>query len=356
MFVGAQDVLASAEGAYQHEQRGLRQVEVGQHRLDHFEFETYFRIWVDEKVGRCRAGDDCSFADANGVFERADRCGADSDYSAASAEGVINGGGGAGRDGIRLGVEFVILDALDPDWLEGSQADVQRDVDSLDVALTDSVEALGCEVKTRSGGCHRSALLGIDGLVALAIAEGIRTSDVGWERDVANAIENSEEIFHARRGLEANVALAESGAGHNLGLQFILIAEEEAFADSDFAPGTNQALPIVGIGAKLAGQKNFDAAVEEITGCRISRAKRLRADAFAAAEEPGGKDAGVVENEEIAGLQQLREVAKQLVEIATAGSLEVQHAGAIACREGFLGDEFVGKVEVEIGNPHGFRL
>ena len=151
VFVGAEDVLASTEGAYQHEQGGLRQVEVGQHRFDHFKFEAYFMIWVDEKVGRGGAGDDCSFADANGMFERANRCGADGDYSAAGAEREIDGRGGAYRNGIRLGVEFVILDAIDPDRLESSQADVQRDIGSLDAALTNSVENLRSEMETGGG-------------------------------------------------------------------------------------------------------------------------------------------------------------------------------------------------------------
>jgi len=40
VFIGCQDVLASAEGAYQHQQSGLRQVEVRKHRFDYFKFET----------------------------------------------------------------------------------------------------------------------------------------------------------------------------------------------------------------------------------------------------------------------------------------------------------------------------
>jgi hypothetical protein len=34
----------------------------------------------------------------------------------------------------------------------------------------------------------------------------------------------------------------------------------------------------------------------------------------------------------------------------------VQHAGVVTGGEGLLGDEFGGKMEVEIGNPHGVRL
>ncbi len=78
--------------------------------------------------------------------------------------------------------------------------------------------------------------------------------------------------------------------------------------------------------------------------------------AFAAAIKPGRKDAGVVEDDEIAGLQKVREFAEQTIRIAAAGALQVQHAGAVTGGEWLLGDEFAGKVEIEIGNPHGVRL
>jgi hypothetical protein len=192
-------------------------------------------------------------------------------------------------------------------------------------------------------------------LIALAIADRIRAGDVGRERDVADAIERGEEIIFIP-GLKADVAFAELSAREDLGLQFILIAEEEAFADSNFAAGANQALPIVGIGGELAGQKNFDAAAKEIAGGRIAFANRLGMSAFAPAIQPGWKHAGIVEDDEIAGLQKVGEFTKQGVRIAAAGSLQAQHAGAVAGGEGLLGDEFDGKVEVEIGDLHGVRL
>ena len=42
--------------------------------------------------------------------------------------------------------------------------------------------------------------------------------------------------------------------------------------------------------------------------------------------------------------------------MVAAGALQVQHAGAVAGGEGFLGDEFAGKQEVEVRNQHAFRL
>ena len=152
------------------------------------------------------------------------------------------------------------------------------------------------------------------------------------------------------------MALAEFRAGQDLGLQFVMLAEEQAFADADLASGTNQAFPIVGLGGELARQQNFDAAVEEITRRGIARADRLSASAFATAIEAGGKDASVVEDDQIAGPQQVGKVAEQAVGLLAAGSLQMQHAGSVAGGERFLGNEFVGKMEVEVGNQHGCQI
>lgn len=96
--------------------------------------------------------------------------------------------------------------------------------------------------------------------------------------------------------------------------------------------------------------------MEEVARGRIVRADRLGARALAAAVETRWKDASVVEDDEIAGTQEVGEVMEQAVGKMAAGSLQVQHAGGIAGSEGILGDEFVGKMEVEVRNQHGFRL
>ena len=43
-----------------------------------------------------------------------------------------------------------------------------------------------------------------------------------------------EEIWHGR---EADAALAEAGARDDFGLEFVVLSEEQVFADSDFASG-----------------------------------------------------------------------------------------------------------------------
>ena len=171
----------------------------------------------------------------------------------------------------------------------------------------------------------------------------------------SRAAKKSSSLWKDR--LKADAAQAEFRAGENLGLQFVEIplAEEQALADADLAAGANQALPIVGLGGELAGQKNLDATVKETAGGWVARANGLSAGAVAAAIEPSWKNAGVVKNQQIAGLQKVREVAEQTVGMA-AGSLQVEHAGAVAGGERFLGNEVVGKIEVEVGDQHGVRL
>jgi hypothetical protein len=254
-------------------------------------------------------------------------------------------------------MEFVVFDLVDADWLEGSEADVERDFSGLDAAVAYAVENFLSEVEAGGGSGYRSTLLGVDGLIALAIARRVGAGNVGWERDMADAIEGSEEIVRGLKGgLEADTALAELGAGEDFSLQFVFLAEEQALADADFAAGTNQAFPIVGIGRELPGEQNLDAAVKEVAGCGVALADGLSAGAFAAAVEPGGKDASVVEDHEIAGPQHIGEVAEQAIGIVAAGTLQVKETGSVTGGERLLGNQLVGKVEMEIGNQHGVRL
>ena len=90
-------------------------------------------------------------------------------------------------------MDLVIFDALDADGLESSQADVEGDLDGLDAALADAVENFWGEMQAGGGGGYRSALLGIDGLVAFAIAGRIGARDIRRERDVADAIERARK-------------------------------------------------------------------------------------------------------------------------------------------------------------------
>src|ERR1019366_5507764 len=77
-----------------------------------------------------------------------------------------------------------------------------------------------------------------------------------------------------------------------------------------------------------------------------------RVDSGAAAEEARGKDAGIVDDEAIAGAQVLGEVAEGAVFPAALLAVDDEHARGGAVGEGFLGNALLGQVVIEIGQLH----
>ena len=69
-------------------------------------------------------------------------------------ERLVDSGGGVGGDGVRLGMEFVIFDALDANRLKCPEADVQRDSAVSTPRLADAVEDFRGEVKAGGRGCY----------------------------------------------------------------------------------------------------------------------------------------------------------------------------------------------------------
>ena len=171
---------------------------------------------------------------------------------------------------------------------------------------------------------------------------------------MADAVEDGEKIFVLSGRLEADAALAEVTAGEDFGLQFVVVAKKQVLADADFTARADQTVPL--IGGNLAGEKNLDASVKKVPGRGILRGEGLRTQAFAAAVESRGKDSGVVEYDQVAGMEKIGKITELAIGEKSGGALEVQHAGTIAGGKWFLRDEFFGKMKVEIGNKHAVRL
>lgn len=108
--------------------------------------------------------------------------------------------------------------------------------------------------------------------------------------------------------------------------------------------GLDEGVPVCG--TALAGKEDFDQAG---WGGGVA----LGAQAGAAGEKAGGDDAGVVEDEEVAGTEEAREVEETAVGEGTGGAVDGEHAGGVALGGRVLGDEFGGQVEVKVGNAHG---
>lgn len=186
-------MFGAGEGADQHEQRGLWQVEVGEERVD----ELKLVAGAEEDTGltgvgvQRRAG-----GHAGAVLEGANGRGAGGDDAAAFAAGAVDGGGGVCGQGVGFGVETDVGEVLDADGLEGAEADVEGDVGDLDTVGADLLEDRGGEVEAGSGrgGGAVGGFAGVDGLVAGAVGGGVGAVQVGRQGDVAEAVEGGEEV------------------------------------------------------------------------------------------------------------------------------------------------------------------
>src|SRR5581483_3048428 len=192
--------------------------------------------------------------------------------------------------------------------------------------------------------------------------------DVGWQRHVADALDGGDEVGS---GSEAERALAEVAGGENgggeagittpasklaggpgikhqgTGIRRRCVVEEERFAGLNFFCGADEGTPVVVAFArgKVLGEEDFDEAG------RLRRVV-LGVQAGACGVEACGKDARVVEDEEIAGGKELRKFGEVMVSEVAGGAREREHAAGAAGVGRMLRDEIFGEIVVEVGDEH----
>ena len=135
---------AAGERGNQHEQRALRQVEVGQQRIDAAD------AVAGQDEDRGFPGEGLQFAVAHGRFERAHDGGADGDDAAAARPGLADLFDQRGADVQPLAVHAVFGQFIHPHRLEGAGAHVQRDVAERDALGAQRRQQ--CFVEMQAGG------------------------------------------------------------------------------------------------------------------------------------------------------------------------------------------------------------
>jgi hypothetical protein len=206
-------------------------------------------------------------------------------------------------------------------------------------------------MEARGGSGGGAEYLREDGLVAVAVFGCVRlilwAMDVGGQRHVADAVEDGAEVGG---GGEPESAFAEVGSGDDFGFEegcgVVRCGEVEALAGLHFSAGSYKGGPLV-LG-ELLGEEDFDAAGG------VGRASLGVLTADACGVEARGDDPAVVENEEVAGVEELGEIAEEVVAVLTGVAVEDEHAAGAADGRGRLRDEFFGELEMEIGYAHWF--
>ncbi len=95
----------------------------------------------------------------------------------------------------------------------------------------------------------------------------------------------------------------------------------------------------------MLGEKDFDKT------CGIGGVV-LRVQPSARGVEPRREDARVVEDEEVAGCEELRELGEEMVGECAGIAREREHAAGSACGRRMLRDELGRKIVVEVGDEH----
>lgn len=324
-FVGAQRVFAAHQGRDEHQQRALRQVEVGDQRIHRLDGHA----GGDEDLRKAAARVHDAVLCGHG-FQRAHARGAHAhDPAPAGARGVDRLRL-LGRHLIVLAVHVVVGDIFLLDRAECAQPHVQQHGHDVDALGADALQQLGGEVQPgrRRGGA--AVDLRVDGLVARAVRELF--VDVGGKRHLAEPVEH---VFKHALIEEAHRAPAVLADGQDLGGQFAL-AEHEARAGFGLLAGLEDDLPVRQIQA--AQQQKLDGS----------------ARALLDAVQAGGNDARLVDHQHVAGVQVIGDVAEDAVLNLPAVPVVDEQAAAVARLCGRLRDEFLRKFVVKIACLHGW--
>jgi hypothetical protein len=259
------------------------------------------------------------------VFEGTDDGGADSDNAASLVPGGLELRGSFRGDGHVFGVEGMVARVFGLDRLECAGANLEGDIDEGVSLLLERSNETGGEVEAGGGGGGAAGFPTVDGLVSLGAAS--IGDDVWGQRDFANGcgIEGSIE-FDVDGFVLATQRRCKEGT--------VVSFEAEAAAGDSLASGAHEHFP-GGVG-EGANQEDLDAA----------------AGVFAGAKEAGSHDAGIVPDEDIAGVEEGGEIAEMGVFDRLPGAMEHHEPGRVTGFGGLLCYLCLGEFEIEVGGAH----
>ena len=283
-----------------------------------------------------------------GALERADRGGAHGDDAVARGLGGVDGVDHVLGDVVALGVHDVLGGVVLLNEAEGVDADLELDGLEGDAVVGEAVDELGREVEARRGG--RGGMLfshGVDGLVVLVVT--LVVGDVGRQRRAARLVDGLVEGA-ARRRLEADEAPA----------AVVVHVVDDLAGEADLGGGrrVGAAGAVVDAGALLEALAGLDEALPHVTeGVDVLAAAQQQglgeaAGLVLAADEARGHDAGLVGDEQVAGLEVVDQVEEVAVLDGAVLAVEDEQVAVVARLAGGLRDESLGKVVVEVVRTH----
>ena len=288
-------------------------MEVGQERVDHEELGARRQ----EQLGRSGAT-----ARPGGRLQGPDGRGPDGDHPLRR----LAGGERLGRDVVALAVHDVVLDVLGRDRAERAQPDDEIHGRHLRTRGADAVEHGRREVQASGRRRDRTGSVGVDRLVALRVLQ--HGLDVGRERDLTVSVERGQQV--AAVHLDGAATVVETLAHHH----GQVVADLERRAGSDLPRGPHQRLP--GPVVAFFEQEDLDGTARGL-----------------AQVQPGREHPGRVQDHDVAGSDQLRQVADDAVLRVLGRATIDQQAGPVTGLDGVLGDGLRWELVVEGRGLHG---
>ena len=310
MRVGGLHRVEAGERRDQHEQRRARQMEVGQHRVDGAK-----PIARRDEDGRSRPRRDGSCR----THLRRSRCRRnDVEPTATMRPPARRASFNARRDGLAddavFGVHAVLFDGVGLHRQERARADMQRDRVQADAARLQPRHELVGEMQTRGRRRDRAFVVREQRLVvgAVVVVRRAARRDVGRQRHVAalgDRLVEHRTVEREREGdlaalalrLDARIELAEKA-------DLALVAEAHGIADGEPLRRLHERAPA--------------RAVEAFDEIRLDR--RFRAASDAPPMQARRDHPRVVDDELVAGAQQLRQVAHDAILERRAGPHDKQ--------------------------------
>ena len=235
------------------------------------------------------------------MLERARRRRADGDHAAPLGACAVDGLRGGGGDLVSLGIDLMLLNCLRAHWLERAVADVKRDLGTLNATAGERVQQLLREVQSGRRRGDRPFHRRVNGLIALAVHGSIRAFDVRRQRNVTERVDQRVDARASRLGPESDQASPEKLPLDDLGDERSGVSfEPHASTFAQLLTGVHESVPQLSIVALLFSsceQKTFD----------------HPAGIHSAPEKPRRKYSGVVGHEQVAGAQEIGQIAEAAV-------------------------------------------
>jgi hypothetical protein len=100
------------------------------------------------------------------------------------------------------------------------------------------------------------------------------------------------------------------------------------------------------------GQQHFNATFQELSRGWVPGTEALCFLPASPAIKPGRKNPGIVEHYEVIGPEKVGKFAEKAVPEHSGAAVQVKQPGRGPVGKGFLGNQFGGKMVVELGNQH----